>query len=171
MNTAVKFNGREYIFAFLMADVPFPIISLDFLRYFGMQVKPSSPVILITPTSSSQGGGNASDGDVNAPSLCFSVQREAPLHQSKVATSACPIHPRIMKLLEEEFPELLGLSSAAHQPKHGVVHHILMDGRPVFAKAHRLHHRGGVCRLRKGRYCITSPWASPLHMVPKNDGS
>jgi hypothetical protein len=43
-----------------------------------------------------------------------------------------------MKLLEEEFPELLGLSSAAHQPKHGVVHHILMDGRPVFAKAHRL---------------------------------
>jgi hypothetical protein len=26
----------------------------------------------------------------------------------------------------------------APQPKHGVLHHILTDGRPVFAKARRL---------------------------------
>jgi hypothetical protein len=30
VNTAVKFNGREYMFAFLRADVPFPIVGLDF---------------------------------------------------------------------------------------------------------------------------------------------
>jgi predicted aspartyl protease len=43
VNTVVKFNGGEYRVAFLRADVPFPIVGLDFLRYFGMQVNPSSP--------------------------------------------------------------------------------------------------------------------------------
>jgi hypothetical protein len=40
VNNAVKFNGGEYRFAFLRANVPFPIVGLDFLRYFGMQVNP-----------------------------------------------------------------------------------------------------------------------------------
>jgi hypothetical protein len=47
VNTPVKFNGREYTFAFLRSNVPFPIVGLDFLRYFGMQVNPSSTAILI----------------------------------------------------------------------------------------------------------------------------
>jgi hypothetical protein len=87
-----------------------------------------------------------------------------------------------MKLLEEEFLELLRPSSAAPQPKHGVVHHILTEGRPVFAKA---------SRLEPAKRCIaeeefatvekagivshsTLPWASPLHnvhIVPKKDGT
>jgi hypothetical protein len=95
VNTAVKFNGREYTFAFLRADVPFPIIGLDFLRFFGMQVNPLSPAILITPTPHFQGGGTA--GNVFfGPESCL-----------KVAAGACPVHPRIMKMLREEFPELL----------------------------------------------------------------
>jgi hypothetical protein len=59
------------------------------------------------------------------------------IRDTLVAASACPIHPRINQLLEE-FPELLRLSSVALAPKHGVFHHILMDGKPVFAKAHCL---------------------------------
>jgi predicted aspartyl protease len=49
VNTAVKFNGLEYTFAFLRADVPFPIIGLDFLKFVGKQVNPSSAAILIVP--------------------------------------------------------------------------------------------------------------------------
>jgi hypothetical protein len=116
MNTVLKFNGREYTFAFLRADVPFPIVGLDFLQFFGMQVDPSSPAILITPPSSSQGGSTNGDGGFNAPISCFSVQKEAPVPQLIAAAGARPIHPRIMKLLVEEFPELLQLSSVAPQP-------------------------------------------------------
>jgi hypothetical protein len=84
-----------------------------------------------------------------------------------------------MKMLQGEFLQLLRPSTAAPQPTHRVVHHILTDGRPVFAKA---------CHLEPAKRCIaeeeftalekagiisrsTSPWASPLHMVPKKDGS
>jgi predicted aspartyl protease len=95
MNSAVKFNGQEYTFAFLRADVPFPIVGLDFVRFFGMQVNPSYPVILIAPPSSSQGGGTAGYRSFNAPSSCFLVQKEAPVPQPKFAAGAHPSHPRI----------------------------------------------------------------------------
>jgi hypothetical protein len=84
-----------------------------------------------------------------------------------------------MKMLQEEFQELLRLSSAVSQPTHGVVHHILTDGISVFAKASRLE--PAKCRISEEEFaalekagivsCSTSPWASPLHMVPKKDGS
>jgi hypothetical protein len=35
VNVRVEFNGWERQFAFLRADVPFPIIGLDFLRFSG----------------------------------------------------------------------------------------------------------------------------------------
>jgi predicted aspartyl protease len=63
VNTAVKFNGGEYRFAFLRADVPFPIVGLDFLRYFRMQVNPSSPALLIAPSQRFQEGGTAGEED------------------------------------------------------------------------------------------------------------
>jgi hypothetical protein len=84
-----------------------------------------------------------------------------------------------MKMLQEEFPQLLRPSTAAPQPAHGVVHYILMNGRPVFAKALRLE--PAKRRIAEEEFATlekagivsrsTSPWASPLHMVPKKDGS
>jgi hypothetical protein len=84
-----------------------------------------------------------------------------------------------MKQLLKEFPELLWPSSPAPEPKHCVVHHILTNSRQVFAKT---------CCLELAKPCIAeeeftalektgivscsiSPWASPLHMVPKEVGS
>jgi hypothetical protein len=95
VNTVVKFNGWEYTFAFL----PFPIVGLDFLRFFGMQVNPSSPAILIAPSQRIQEGGTAGGGDLNAPHSCFSVRKEAQVPQLKAAAGARPIPPRIMKML------------------------------------------------------------------------
>jgi hypothetical protein len=138
VNTVVKFNGWEYTFAFLRAHVPFPIVGLDFLRFYGMQVNPSSPTILITPSQRFQEGGTAGDGDLKTPHSCFLAWKEAQVPQLKVAAGARPIPPRILKMLQEEFPQLLRPSTAAPQPTHGMVHHILTDGRPVFAKAHHL---------------------------------
>jgi predicted aspartyl protease len=95
VNTAVKFNGWEYIFAFLRADVPFPIVGLDFLRYFGMQVNPSSPAILIAPTSQSQEGGTAGGGGLNPPNSNVSAWKEAHAPQLIAAASARPIPPQV----------------------------------------------------------------------------
>jgi hypothetical protein len=67
---------------------------------------------------------------VKAFSLTKSLKDNA-----KVAAGGRPVHPRIKQMLVEEFLELLRLSSAAPQPKHGIVHHILTDSRLVFAKA------------------------------------
>jgi predicted aspartyl protease len=78
VNLRVEFNGWERQFAFLRADVPFPIIGLDFLRFFRMQVDPSSSDILVpTPSQRSQGGGTDGDGGKSAAHVCFSAKKEA----------------------------------------------------------------------------------------------
>jgi hypothetical protein len=128
VNTAVKFNGWEYTFAFLSADVPFPIVGLDFLRYFGMQVNPSSPGILIAPSQGFQEGSTAGGEDSISSHVCYSAQKEAQEPQLIAASGARPVHPRIMKMLQEEFSQLLRPSSAAPQPTNGVVNHILTAG-------------------------------------------
>jgi hypothetical protein len=106
------------------------------------------------------------------------AKKEVAVPQPKAATGARTIHPRIRQLLEE-FPELVRPLTAAPQPRHGVVHHIETNGRPVFAKAQRLEpakrkvaeeefaalEKAGIVSRR------TSPWASSLHMVLKKGGS
>jgi hypothetical protein len=82
-------------------------------------------------------------------------------------------------MLQEEFPQMLGPSTVAPQPTHWVVHHILTDCRPVFAKASRLE--PAKRRIAEEEFAAlekagivshsTSQWASPQHMVPKKDGS
>ena len=62
---------------------------------------------------------------------------------------------------------------------HGVKHTIETEGRPLFAKARRLDPvklRTAEQEFRKLEkagiiQCSDSPWASPLHMVPKKDGT
>jgi hypothetical protein len=119
VNTRVEFNGWERQFAFLRADVPSSIIGLDFLRFFGTQVNPSSSEILVpTPSQHSQGGGTDGGGGKSAAHVCFLAKKEATVPQPKVAAGARPIHPRIKQLLEE-FPGLVRPQVAAPQPRHG----------------------------------------------------
>ncbi|KAK7930700.1 hypothetical protein WMY93_007095 [Mugilogobius chulae] len=78
-----------------------------------------------------------------------------------------------------EFPSLTTPAFSSVVAKHGVEHFIPTNGPPVFARARRLDavkmaiakeefatmERLGIVRRSD------SPWASPLHMVPKADGS
>jgi hypothetical protein len=78
--------------------------------------------------------------------------------------------------LLEEFPSVVNAWGRVPVPVHYVQHHIKMSGPPI---ASRLE--GG--KLEAGRVEFevmehdgvfqrsTSPWASPLHMVPKTKGS
>ena len=83
--------------------------------------------------------------------------------------------------LLSDFPAVTNKDAVqfAANPAHGVTHNIQTTGPPVFAKARRLDaaklaaakaefaamERAGIIRRADG------PWASPLHLVPKPDGS
>ena len=79
----------------------------------------------------------------------------------------------------EEFPELLVPNFSAMFNKHGVEHHILTEGPPVFARSRRMDPKkladaklefDEMMRLGIVRRS-DSPWSSPLHMVKKANGS
>jgi hypothetical protein len=76
----------------------------------------------------------------------------------------------------QKFPSILRTGDVKPTPTHGVEHHILTGSNPLVsaksrrfdpekseitkAEFKRLKSAGIVCRSK-------SPWASPLHMVPK----
>lgn len=77
-----------------------------------------------------------------------------------------------------EFPALL-VQQFPKVNKHGVEHHVVTEGPPVYAKARRLDPAKLLAAEEKFKEMeaagivrrSNSPWASPLHMVPKADGS
>ncbi len=88
--------------------------------------------------------------------------------------------PDDVKILLQKFPSILRTGDVKLAPNHLVQHHIPTGSHPpVFAKSRRLDPQklqiakaefkrlesAGIVRRSK------SPWASPLHMVPKKDGS
>jgi hypothetical protein len=88
--------------------------------------------------------------------------------------------PDDVKTLLQKFPCILRTGDVKLTSTHGVEHHIHTSSHPpVFAKSHRLDpeklqiakaefkrlESAGIVRRSK------SPSASPLHMVPRKDGS
>ena len=106
------------------------------------------------------------------------MQPESPSSAPTVAKLSIP--PEFVKLLSE-FPEVTNKENLrfATPPAHGVRHHIVTSGPPIFSKARRLDpvklaaakeefsaiEKTGIIRRADG------PWASPLHLVKKQDGS
>ncbi len=98
-----------------------------------------------------------------------------------------PAQPRFIALppgslgsvILDEFPEVANASKVLLPSSHGVEHFISMKGPPIASKFRRLDteklqaakaefeqlEREGIVQRS------TSPWASPLHMVMKKDGS
>ncbi len=88
--------------------------------------------------------------------------------------------PVDVKILLQKFPSILRTGDVKPTPTHGVEHHIHTGSHPpVFAKSCRLDlEKLQIAKAEFKRFesagiirCSTSPWASPLHMVPKKDGS
>ncbi len=157
---SVSFGSRHF------ADVPFiqaavnkPILGADFFSKHKLLVDTTGNRVLDTATLLPLGepAGGKGTGFV------------APL-------SAVP--PPVRSLLAE-FPSVVGDGSDKPRPLHGVQHTVETKGRPLFAKSRRLDpdklrtaekefralEKAGIIRRSN------SGWSSPLHMVPKADGS
>jgi hypothetical protein len=157
----VCFAGHNFEFDFFLAAVATPIIGMDFLAKFDLSTIPAKQQVLHA----------ALDRTFTKASTSSFVSPWSP--ETAAAVAALP--PQVQKLLEE-FPSL---SAAPPNPLHGIVHHINTgSAAPVFARPRQLDPEKH--RIAKEEFLTlenagiirrsNSPWASPLHLVPKKDG-
>lgn len=149
---------RPYTWTFIIADVKQPILGADFLSHHKLLVDVSGRKLLDQTTSLCVVGSIVSWIE---PSLT-------------TIDNSCTYHRLLL-----QYPEITKPMSFKENPPHSVVHHIETTGPPVFARARplapdryvkvkeefRRMQELGICRPSK------SAWASPLHVVPKKDGS
>jgi hypothetical protein len=171
VNTQVEFNGWERKFAFLQADVLCPIFGLDFLRFFGMQANPSSSEILVPALSQrAQEGGEAEMRPmfIFLPrKRCQSLSRKPPPVLALFITGLvnCWRSSQTWSCCRRRPPSrITGWSTISSLPVGLFLPRLSAWSRPRGRWQATLEKAGIVFRS-------TSAWASPLHMVPKKDGS
>jgi hypothetical protein len=155
----VCFGGRRFAWKFLIAAVEEPLLGGDFLKHYKLVVDLANECLLEAGTMKHVVGSERA-----AATGLSAVQAEA--------------SPQLRSVLDS-FPEVLGESGKLPPVKHKVQHSIVTSGRPVTARFRRLDaaklaaakkeflkmEEEGIIRRS------SSAWASPLHMVPKKDGS
>ena len=193
----LRTGGRVFEWCFLKAAVAFPLVGADFLDWFDLMVdlrrlqlvpakgavialqappvgsvfatigvRPSTPSPLQQRLSTNGSSTAALQHRLNSSSSTTAmVQRGAT--------------PDEYTQLLQKFPAVLNPSKKLPPVKHSVLHFIETDGRPVTSRYRRLDseklvaakaefqdlERQGIVRRS------SSSWASPLHMVRKEDGS
>ena len=158
-NICLSFGGRTFSWPFILADVRKPLLGADFLAHHSLLV------------------------DVSNRRLVDEHYCPLPIDVLEAEANLCaPYQPCKHDFLFKEFPNVF--RPELHQvpglkPKHGVYHRIHTTGPPLHSRPRKLnpdklraakHHfsemeKMGLCKK------AASPWASPLHLVPKTDGT
>jgi len=140
---------------FYVAEVAVPILGFDFMSANSLLVDAERHMLLHRPTNTCITGAGT-----NRSSLTITLLTEDKPFQQ----------------LLQKFPALTAEPNP-HQPvKHGVYHHIVTSGPPVYSKPRRLPPekleaaKAEFLQMEKDGIIqrSSSPWASPLHMVPKS---
>ena len=148
---------RAFTWPFIIAEVDKPIIGADFLEHYGLMVDLKQKKLRDPLTTL------ATEGD---------------LRKCKTPSVSTIGSNWEYEALLVEFKDITKPSLEIKPPKHNVMHHIETTGPPISHKFRRLDpcklkiakkefefmQQHGICRPSK------SPWASPLHMVPKKTG-
>ena len=150
--------GRRLQWDFIVADVDTSILGIDFLQKFSLAVDIPKHRLVDTTTNASAIG---------------QVKRAESLHLSIIVPTADPCFTELFK----EFPKLLRADGTMPPVRDRVSHHIVTRGPPVAARPRRLApDKLGAAKAEFDRMLASgiirpsdSPWASPLHMVPKKD--
>nr|VZI33766.1 unnamed protein product [Spirometra erinaceieuropaei] len=141
---------------FVIADVPHPILDSDFLAEFDLLVDCRRARLLDRTTGLFVRGLSRFTAPTNLSVLDTDIA--SPFRQLLLS------HPNIIN------PQF-----RSGEVQHDVVHHIRTSGPPVFARPRRLApERFQAAKAEFGHMVqpgiirpSDSPWASPLHMVPK----
>ncbi|XP_066953342.1 uncharacterized protein [Macrobrachium rosenbergii] len=151
--------GWRYSLEFIIADVRTPLLGVDFLSHFELAVDVGCKHLMDTDS-------------------CQSL----PLSPGPKEPAICSVVPHQYDSLLKEFPEVFKpeLRQMPGAPaKHGIYHYIKTKGRQRTqssdgfpCNAFRRPKRPSL-RWRGWAYAgrLPDPWASPLHMVQKADGT
>jgi hypothetical protein len=159
----LHFGPHHFSYSFLQANVSQPILGADFLKTNSVTV-------------------DFKEGRLHFPNKQSSSPLPHPNSPSSTISSQAPTPhstPEISALLSR-FPSVSASSTSSWpQPKHGTIHSIHTTGPPLAACARRL----SPCQLTVAKDTFTdlerlsiirrsaSQWSTPLHMVPKPNGS
>lgn len=152
------FGGQHFSWDFVTAKVAVPLLGADFLCAHGLLVDVMNRRLIDAVTFCSY--------------TCTLSETDSIQLSSMLSAS-----DDFQRLLAS-FPALTQPTFSASTVKHGVEHHLTTTGPPVYARARRLDptklavakaefanmERLGIVRRSD------SPWASPLHIVPKPGG-
>ena len=148
---------RSFSWIFTIADVNHAIIGADFLRHFNLLVDLRNRSLIDAVTNFRVNG-------ITSPITALS-----PVY------TALPSTP-FTKLLNE-YPDITRPTTKQTSVKHNVAHHIMTQGPPCSARPRRLPPDRFKIARDEFQHMLdigivgpsSSPWASPLHMVPKSE--
>ena len=156
----IRLSGQTYIWTFIIADVRHPLLGADFLSHYSLVVDVARHRLLNTDTYTS------------VPLCISNVEENINL------LSTDDTYSDIINDFDDVFKPELRLSQGT-AAKHGVEHYIKTNGPPVHSRYRRLRpelhqiDKDAFTEMEKMGVCskAASPWASPLHMTPKKDGT
>ena len=151
----------------VIADVPHRMLGIDFTDANGISIDSLNRELFYRESNVTICAVAASDGMVAASG-------------GRIAASDKPEkrgEPDLFELLES-FPSILNPDFKNPENKHHIEHYIKTDGHPVFSRPRRLDQ--SKLEAAKAEFAeleslgiirrSESPWASPLHVVPKANG-
>ena len=153
-------NGRSYPWTFRLAQVTQPLLGADFLAHHHLLVDIAGQRLIVADSYSTT-------------PLC----RGPATHINVCNNDSAPYSSLISEYADVFKPELR--QHHGTPAKHGIFHHISTTGAPVHSRFRRLNPqklsaaKASFAEMERMGICskASSPWASPLHMVSKSDGS
>ncbi|GFY17234.1 transposon Ty3-G Gag-Pol polyprotein [Trichonephila clavipes] len=151
--------GQKRKWPFIIAKVKRGIIGADFLQKFQLLVDLHNRKLI--------------DGVTN-----LSIKGEVATIQENNDLSTVNRASKYFNLLNS-YPDLTKPNLVNRVVKHGVKHHILTTGQPVYSKARQLAPDKSKLAKQEFQFMLDndiirpskSQWASPLHLVNKKDGT
>ncbi|BHF70830.1 hypothetical protein SprV_0401388300 [Sparganum proliferum] len=149
-------HRRSFTWIFVIADVPHAILGSDFLAEFDLLVDCRRARLLDRTTGLFVRGLTPFTAPTNLSVLDTGI--------------ACPYRDLLL-----QHPNIIKPQLRSGEIQHDVVHHIRTSGPPVFARPRRLAPSRLQAAKAEFEHMLQldiirpseSPWASPLHMVPK----